>query len=200
MNGTSTLFAGGPTGAPPQSQTNPPLRILVADGDSDLCLLYAFVLAGPGYQVDLVQDGAAGWQALEANPYSLLITEHDMHKLTGIELVEKLRAARMALPVVMAAARLPVDALAQNPSLHLAATLRKPFAVDELLGTVKRVLRTSSLPAEDTEPLPDWLNQHQPMFRGQNDANPQPGGQVTIDYPETVRGWVKRISHRGNPQ
>ena len=70
----------------------------------------------------------------------LLITEHDLPRLTGVELVRKLRAARMALPVVMAAGRLPTHQLARNPSLQFAAMLLKPFGVDELLDTVKKVL------------------------------------------------------------
>ena len=72
-----------------------------------------------------------------------MITEHDMPKLTGVELVRKLRAARMALPVVMAAGKLPTDELARNPSLRLAATLVKPFAIEALLDTVRNVLRRS---------------------------------------------------------
>jgi DNA-binding response OmpR family regulator len=112
----------------------------VVDEDSELRLHYAFVLGRPGYPVDLAEDGAAGWDALQAINYSLLVTEHDMPKLTGVELVRKLRAARMALPVVMAAGRLPTDELALNPSLRLAATLVKPFAVEALLDTVRTVL------------------------------------------------------------
>jgi hypothetical protein len=60
-----------------------------------------------------------------------------------------LRAARMALPVVMAAGRLPTHELARNPSLQLAATLSKPFQVDALLDTVKNVLHaTDSAPGQ----------------------------------------------------
>jgi FixJ family two-component response regulator len=53
-----------------------------------------------------------GWEALQANNYSLLITEPDLPKLTGVELVRKLSAARMALPVVLAAGRLATEELA----------------------------------------------------------------------------------------
>ena len=94
----------------------------------------------------LPTDGAAAWEALKANRYNLLITEHEMPNLTGVELVKMLRAARMALPVVMAAGRLPTHELARNPSLQLAATLSKPFAVDALLDTVKNVLRATDSP------------------------------------------------------
>ena len=110
------------------------------------------MLARPGYHVDVAEDGAAGWEALQANRYDLLITEHDLPKLTGVELVKKLRAARMALPVVMAAGRLPTDELARNPSLQLAAMLVKPFAVDALLDTVRTSCARPTAPASRSMP------------------------------------------------
>lgn len=115
-------------------------RILAVDEDHDIRLLYADALTGAGYQVEFAADGLAAWEALQARHYDLLITEHAMPKLTGMELVRKLRAAHMALPVVMAAGRLPAHELTRNPTLQLAAVLMKPFAIDVLLDTVKFVL------------------------------------------------------------
>jgi DNA-binding response OmpR family regulator len=151
--------AGQPAGAPLQCLTDAPRRILVVDDDSDLRLLYTDVLALPGYHVDAAEDGAAGWEAVQANNYNLLITEHNLPKLTGVQLVRKLRAARMAVPVVLAAGRLPTHELARDPSLQLAATLLKPFAVDALLVTVKNVLRATDSAPGQLEPLPDWRSQ-----------------------------------------
>ena len=159
MKNNELLQAGELAGAAVQCPVNPPQRILVVDDDSDLRLLDADVLALPGYHVDAAEDGAAGWEALQANNYNLLITEHSLPKLTGVELVRKLRSARMALPVVMAAGRLPTHELARNPSLQLAATLLKPFAVDALLDTVKNVLRATDSPRELIAPLPNWRSQ-----------------------------------------
>ncbi len=151
--------AGEPAGAPLQYPSDPPHRILVVDEDSDLRLLYADALARPGYYVEVAEDGAAGWEALQANRYNLLITENDMPRLTGVELVRKVRAARMDLPVVMAAGRLPTHELALDPSLQLAATLLKPFAVDALLDTVRNVLRVTDSPCEQIAPTPNWRSQ-----------------------------------------
>ena len=141
MRSNRILRGEGPTGGPRKCLTNNRVRILVVDEDSDLRLLYAFALGRPGYDVDGAEDGAAGWDALQSSHYNLLITENELPYLTGLELVKKLRAARMALPVVMASGRLPAHELAQHPSLRLAATLLKPFAIDALLNTVETVLR-----------------------------------------------------------
>ena len=146
--------AGKPAGATQPCPMSSSHRILVVDEDSDLRRLYAEALAGLGYSVD-----AAGWEALKANRYGLLITEHEIPILTGVELVKRLRAAHMALPVVMAAGRLPTYELARNPSLQLAATLAKPFVIDALLDTVRNVLRATDSAQEQAAPLPVWRGQ-----------------------------------------
>ncbi len=146
--------AGEPAGAHAGRRAVPANRILVVDDDNDTRQMYGFVLSRPGYLVDVAADGAAGWEALQANRYSLLITEHEMPHLSGVELIKKLRAARMALPVVMAARKLPIEELAENPSLRLAATLAKPFLADALLDTVDNVLRVTDTAPEPAKPLP----------------------------------------------
>jgi DNA-binding response OmpR family regulator len=148
MKDNKTSQAGEPARAPQPGSTGSARRILVVDEDCDLRQLYSDALAGHGYHVDATEDGAAAWEALQTNRYNLLITEHEIPHLTGVELVKMLRAARMAVPVVMAAGRLPTHELARNPSLQLAATLSKPFAVDALVNTVETVLRATASPPE----------------------------------------------------
>ena len=148
-----------PAGAPHQRPARSAPRILVVDEDSDLRRLYAEALASQGYCVDAAEDGAVAWEALKANRYHLMITEHAIPNLTGIELVKMVRAARMPVPVVMAAGRLPTHELARNPSLQLAATLSKPFPVNALLDTVQNVLRATDSPHVQIEPVRAWSSQ-----------------------------------------
>jgi DNA-binding response OmpR family regulator len=159
MKDDEIQLAGEPGGGPRQFHPSPTHRILVADDEAAIRRLITTVLLGSGYHVDAAEDGAAAWEALQAKPYDLLITDHSMPKITGVELVKNLRSARMALPVVMVAGRLPEYELAQNPSLQLAATLLKPFAVAALLNTVENVLRATDSPREQIDPPPDWRSQ-----------------------------------------
>jgi DNA-binding response OmpR family regulator len=134
-------------------------RILVVDEDRDLRLLYTEALVRPGYHVDAAEDGAAALKALRVNNYNLLITEHNLPTLTGVELVRTLRAARMALPVIMAAARLPIHELTRSPSLQPVAVLPKPFYISQLLETVRAVLGATDNPRELIVPLPGCQSQ-----------------------------------------
>jgi DNA-binding response OmpR family regulator len=74
-------------------------------------------------------------------------------------LVQKLRAARMAVPVVMATVRLSTQKLALDPSLQLAAMLAKPFYISELLQTVRAVLHATDSPREAIVAQPNWRRQ-----------------------------------------
>ena len=139
----NTLFEAPRDRAVPssaRSQTNPSSHILVVDDDGEILRLSAGALVLFGYRVDAAKDGAAAWKALHANSYDLLITDNNMAKLSGVELVKKLRSARMTLPVILASRESPAEELDRNPGLQLAATLVKPFSSGQLLETVRQVL------------------------------------------------------------
>ncbi len=127
-----------------RSQANAPKHILVVDDDICIRQINTEVLIHFGYQVDAAEDGAAGWEALQTNRYDLLITDHNMPRLTGLELVRKLRSAGMTLPVIMATGTSPTLELGRSPWLEPVATLAKPYATDQLLDTVKDVLHAVS--------------------------------------------------------
>jgi DNA-binding response OmpR family regulator len=118
-----------------------PQRILVVDDDKDICQLCSDILINSGYRVDMAENGEAGWQMLhgtrhDPDSYQLLITDNNMPRLSGIELIKKLRLASMALPVILASGTAPLD----SEWLRLAAILLKPFSVDQLVDTVRVVL------------------------------------------------------------
>jgi len=127
---------------PVPDQTNLPHRILVVDDDADARQLHVDVLTGCGYEVEAAKDGAAGWDALQAKTYNLVITDNEMPKMTGIEMLEKLFYARMPTLTIMATGCLPMNEFARKPWLRPDAVLQKPFANDDLVTTVKNVLRT----------------------------------------------------------
>ena len=123
-------------------QKNPPRRILVVDDDPDTRQLSVDVLVNSDFEVDAVVDGADGWEALRVKHFDLVITDNKMPRMTGIELIEKLRYTRLPLPVIMATSQLPTLEFERKPWLLPDATLQKPFSNDDLLVTVKKVLRT----------------------------------------------------------
>jgi len=132
-------------------------RILVVEDDDDIRRFNAEALNGSGYHVDTAVDGAEGWETLQGNRYDLLITDNNMPRLSGIELIKKLNAARIPVRVILASG----VSHAEESDLRLAATLPKPFTLEELLGTVKKVIGEaddceSRIPESNQPPVDPW--------------------------------------------
>ena len=131
------------TGFPTAESVQTSNRILVVDDDSLLRGLSVSLLTAANYDAEGVEDGAAGWAALQANKnYDLVITDNQMPKMTGIDLIEKVRSARMTTRVIMATGSLPTNEFARRPWLQPDATLQRPYTNEDLLETVSSVLRT----------------------------------------------------------
>ena len=145
--------------APTPGATHRPQRILVVDDDTGIRHLGTEVLIRHGYQVDAAENSTAGWKALQTHTYDLLITDLDMPRRSGLRLVKMLRAARLALPVILASGTMTPQELNQNPWFHLSGALLKPVSPDELLQAVQAVLRAQDDASEQTTPAPDWQSQ-----------------------------------------
>jgi CheY-like chemotaxis protein len=146
---------GGLNDTPYQVPPEPRHRILVAEDDDDIRRLNIEVLAGSGYKVDAAADGASAWDALQISGYDLLVTDYNMPGMSGIELIKKLHAARMALPVILVSGTIPTEKLKRHPWLQIDAVLPKPYTPDELLATVRKVLDSIDGIARQAATLPD---------------------------------------------
>lgn len=124
-----------------ETEADLPSRILVVDDDADIRRLNGELLINAGYQVGQAEDGWAAWEELQLNGYDLLVTDNNMPRLTGVGLLQKLHAARMALPCILVTGAAPVDELARHPWLQVEAMLLKPYSADELITVVRNVLR-----------------------------------------------------------
>ena len=78
-------------------------RILVVDDSITVREMEKKILANQGYAVDIAVDGMDAWNALRAAQYDLVVTDIDMPRMTGIELVSRIKAdSRLnAMPVII---------------------------------------------------------------------------------------------------
>jgi len=78
-------------------------RVLVVDDSLTVRELQRKLLLNRGYEVAVAVDGMDGWNALRAEDFDLLITDIDMPRMDGIELVTLLRkdARLQSLPVMV---------------------------------------------------------------------------------------------------
>jgi DNA-binding response OmpR family regulator len=131
-------------------------RILVADDDDAVRLMMTEMLSRSGFQVDSASDGEAAWEALNTELYDLLITDNSMPRLAGIDLLKKIRAARMDVPAIMVSGEPPKEQFTLYPWLRPAAVLVKPCTVTGLLSAVAEVMRAHrAVPVATAPTIPD---------------------------------------------
>lgn len=140
-------------------------RIMVVDDDPDIRHLMSEVLAGSGYVVDVAENATRAWKALHLKQYDLLLTDHEMPGMTGLQLVNKLRLAGFQLPVIVASGSLPVDLTVRNSVLASVTMLAKPFTLGELIRIVKGLLpESASSAASLAETFPESWQLTTPRF------------------------------------
>ena len=131
-------------------------RILVVDDEPLIRQLNTDILLDAGFQVDIAEDGSAAWAAMQLNDYDLLVTDNQMPKVGGVELIGKVRVAGMVLPIIMATATLPDEIFTGHLWLQPFALLLKPYSLAEFLGAVKSVLLATSLSGATVALMPNW--------------------------------------------
>ena len=137
-------------------EPNPRQRLLVVEDDKLIRRLNCEVLTYSGYHVDTAEDGAAAWDALQLNNYDLMVTDNDMPNMTGVELLQKILAANLTFPIIMATGTFPEEEFTHYPWLQPNLTLLKPYTFDELLAAVKEVLRVTCDTRAENAPPPNW--------------------------------------------
>ncbi len=122
-----------------------PPTILVVDDDSGVLVDLQTGLARRGYKVLLAGGGPQGIslaldEKLESRP-NLIITDYVMPLVDGLELVEKVRAARLTLPIILYCAG--ISAASRDLVIRVGATeiIDKEARVDDLYAAVARLLK-----------------------------------------------------------
>ena len=125
-----------------------PARIVVAEDDFEMRRLVADCLRKEGYEVHEVADGAELLLRIEDSfflrrvpaPVDLFVTDIRMPVYTGLEIVNGMREAGMAMPVVIMTAFGNPETRERAEALG-AALLDKPFKMEALRALVRRLLR-----------------------------------------------------------
>lgn len=121
------------------------MRVLLAEDDPALRSVLERGLREGGYVVDAVTDGEAATTHLHAYEYDVAVLDWRMPRLSGVEVVGRMRAEGMRTPVLMLTARdTPADRIA---GLNAGADdyLVKPFDFGELLARLRALQRRPAL-------------------------------------------------------
>lgn len=110
------------------------MQILVAEDEKAVAHMIALVVGGPASKVVTARDG---WEALikvgaTARPFDLVITDHRMPRMTGLQLVRQLRAQNFGGKILVLSAYLSDEDIRAYEALKVDMMMSKPFDFDEL--------------------------------------------------------------------
>ena len=126
------------------------MRVLVCEDDRVIADFVAQGLREAGFAVDVAATGTEGLRLALDTAYDVAVVDVMLPGLDGLALIEKLRAARVQIPVLILSARRSVDDRVKGLQAGGDDYLTKPFAFAELLARVQALIRRSTGTAEPT--------------------------------------------------
>jgi DNA-binding response OmpR family regulator len=110
------------------------MQILVVEDEKAIAHMIAMVLGGPASKV---VSARSGWEGLikigaAAQPFDVVITDHRMPRMTGLEFVRQLRKQDFAGKILVLSAHLADEDIQAYEDLRVDMMMSKPFDFDEL--------------------------------------------------------------------
>ena len=110
------------------------MQILVVEDEKAVAHMIAMVLGGPASKV---VSARSGWEGLikigaAAQPFDVVITDHRMPRMTGLEFVRQLRKQDFGGKILVLSAHLADEDIQAYEDLGVDMMMSKPFDFDEL--------------------------------------------------------------------
>src|SRR5689334_10899253 len=123
-------------------------RILVVDDDEGAVSALRQLLEAAGYHIESAADGVRALESALERPPDVVVTDLDMPRMSGMELLEKLRAQDAGLPVIVVTSM--HDSASAVSAMRAGAEdyLTKPIDLDALLVAVERALESRNVRSE----------------------------------------------------
>jgi CheY-like chemotaxis protein len=133
-------------------------RILVVDDDRTTRHVLSKVLTSAGFSVTVAKDGVEALGFLRTRRFDLLLLDVWMPRMTGLDLLERLRTRKVRPRVVVMTSDEAPETLLEAVRQQAFTYVHKPIASLELLHTVREVLKAPDPPAiEVISARPEWV-------------------------------------------
>jgi CheY-like chemotaxis protein len=119
------------------------MRILIAEDNAVMGHVLQFNLKRAGYSVELAPNGQAAFDILKDNDFDLIITDHQMPKMTGEELLQNLRKLprHKDTPAVLCSAKgYELDVERFTNELKVKEVVYKPFSPRKMVEMACRLI------------------------------------------------------------
>jgi response regulator RpfG family c-di-GMP phosphodiesterase len=127
------------------------MKILLVDDNPSIVESLFQVLNEEGYQVVTAGDGLEALKILHQHNFDLVLTDLNMPRLNGMDLVSEIRKMRNAPLVIIITAYATMETAIYSVKLGVYDYLLKPFNMDQVLHAVSRALEKRRLEQENMQ-------------------------------------------------
>lgn len=120
------------------------MRILLLEDEYALRISIEEFLKDLGYKVDDFMDGLEAYHAVYDKHYDLLLLDVQVPNLDGFELIKKLRADNIQVPVIFLTSLRDIDDLKEGYKRGCCDYIRKPFDLEELELRIEQAIKSDS--------------------------------------------------------
>jgi DNA-binding response OmpR family regulator len=117
--------------------------VMIVEDDPAIRRLYSFLLSNAGYEVLEAEDGQVALEHYEEQPCHLIITDMNMPRMGGMDLVRELRKKRYTVYIIMVTAYGTTDTKKMAFRLGANEYIPKPFDFEELKGRTRNYFEES---------------------------------------------------------
>ena len=117
------------------------MRLLLVEDDDSLVKALRRGLAARGFAVDHAESAEFAAVLIGENTYDLVVLDLALPGADGLSLLDRLRARRTAVPVLILTARGSVEDRVRGLDHGADDYLKKPFAFSELVARIRALLR-----------------------------------------------------------
>ena len=117
------------------------MNILVIEDEAKFAKILKKGLQQSGYETDLAADGEEGYAKVRSNNYDLILLDLMLPKMSGLDLIPKIRECNPTVPIIAVTAKSSVDDRVQGLNLGCDDYLTKPFSFAELLARIQVQVR-----------------------------------------------------------
>lgn len=120
-------------------------RVLVVDDETNITDLVSLSLRYEGFEVTSAHDGRGALRAVRELKPELVILDVTMPDIDGLEVVRRMRAENLWMPVIFLTARDAIEDKIAGLTVGGDDYIAKPFSLDELIARVHATVRRNKL-------------------------------------------------------
>ncbi len=124
-------------------------RIMLVDDEPGALEILAGILGQENYEVVTAQDGEVALSILKESSFDLVLTDLNMPKIDGLELIRRIQQVDSALMTIVLTGCGTIDNAVAAMKAGAYDYTTKPFKIDELILTVKRALEYRTLKTQN---------------------------------------------------